>query len=185
MNTFGTKTVILLAVIGFLTGRPDWVDLSLVYALINFIGTIAVLKFFEYGDLGRSAHPSRGSNLMSMAADVLSWACILAGLFFMLVGTLGVLRMPDVYSRLHAAGMTDTMGAGFLFVGMSFQAGWSLLALRLLLVYALPALHQPHRHPRPGPRRAVRRGRALPCAGAGRLTHERRRRRRPARASWW
>jgi multicomponent Na+:H+ antiporter subunit F len=53
VNTVGTKTVILLAVIGFLTGRPDWVDLSLVYALINFIGTIAVLKFFEYGDLGR------------------------------------------------------------------------------------------------------------------------------------
>ncbi len=52
VNTFGTKTVLLLAVIGFLTGRPDWVDLSLVYALINFIGTIAALKFFEYGDLG-------------------------------------------------------------------------------------------------------------------------------------
>ena len=54
VNTFGTKTVLLLSVIGFLTGRPDWVDLSLVYALINFIGTIAVLKFFEYGDLGRA-----------------------------------------------------------------------------------------------------------------------------------
>lgn len=53
VNTFGTKTVLLIAVIGFLTGRPDWIDLSLVYALINFIGTIAVLKFFEYGDLGR------------------------------------------------------------------------------------------------------------------------------------
>jgi len=62
VNTFGTKTVILLAVIGFLTGRPDWVDLSLVYALINFIGTIAVLKFFEYGDLERQRHPSRGRN---------------------------------------------------------------------------------------------------------------------------
>jgi multicomponent Na+:H+ antiporter subunit F len=58
LNTVGTKTVILLAVIGFLTGRPDWVDLSLVYALINFIGTIAVLKFFEYGDLGRQRHRS-------------------------------------------------------------------------------------------------------------------------------
>ena len=56
VNTFGTKTVLLLAVIGFLTGRPDWIDLSLVYALINFIGTIAVLKFFEYGDLGRQRH---------------------------------------------------------------------------------------------------------------------------------
>lgn len=52
VNTVGTKTVLLLAVIGFLTGRPDWVDLSLVYALINFTGTIAVLKVVEFGDLG-------------------------------------------------------------------------------------------------------------------------------------
>lgn len=56
VNTFGTKTVVLLAVIGFLGGRPDWVDLSLVYALINFIGTIAVLKLVEYGDLGRQQY---------------------------------------------------------------------------------------------------------------------------------
>ncbi|MEJ2204884.1 MAG: monovalent cation/H+ antiporter complex subunit F [Gemmatimonadota bacterium] len=62
VNTFGTKTVLLLAVIGFLTGRPDWVDLSLVYALINFIGTIAVLKFFEYGDLGRQRHAGAGGS---------------------------------------------------------------------------------------------------------------------------
>jgi len=52
-NLFGTKTVVLLLVIGFLKGRPDWVDLSLVYALINFIGTIAALKFFELGTLAR------------------------------------------------------------------------------------------------------------------------------------
>jgi multicomponent Na+:H+ antiporter subunit F len=57
VNTIGTKTVLLLGVIGFLTERPDWVDLSLVYALINFVGTIAVLKFVEYGDLGRQRHP--------------------------------------------------------------------------------------------------------------------------------
>ena len=61
VNTFGTKTVVLLSVIGFLTERPDWVDLSLVYALINFIGTIAVLKFFEYGDLGRQRRVPAGS----------------------------------------------------------------------------------------------------------------------------
>lgn len=59
VNTFGTKTVLLLLVIGFLTGRPDWVDLSLVYALINFIGTIAVLKFFEFGDLGLTRRVER------------------------------------------------------------------------------------------------------------------------------
>lgn len=52
LNNFGTKTVLLIAVMGYVQGRPEFLDLALVYALINFIGTIAVLKFFEYGDLG-------------------------------------------------------------------------------------------------------------------------------------
>lgn len=52
VNTFGTKTVLMIAVFGFMTGRPDFLDIALLYALINFVGTIAVLKFFEYGDLG-------------------------------------------------------------------------------------------------------------------------------------
>ena len=51
VNTFGTKTVLLLAVIGFLAGRPDFLDIALLYALINFIGTVAVLKYVKYGDL--------------------------------------------------------------------------------------------------------------------------------------
>jgi multicomponent Na+:H+ antiporter subunit F len=59
VNTFGTKTVLLIAVAGFLTGRPEFLDLALVYALINFIGTIAVLKFFEFGDLGLTRHVER------------------------------------------------------------------------------------------------------------------------------
>lgn len=54
VNTFGTKTVLMIAVLGFLMGRPEFLDIALVYALINFIGTIAVLKFFRYGDLGRA-----------------------------------------------------------------------------------------------------------------------------------
>ncbi len=53
-NSFGTKTVLIIAVYGFLTGRPDFLDIALVYALINFISVVAVLKFFEYGDLGVS-----------------------------------------------------------------------------------------------------------------------------------
>jgi len=51
LNSFGTKTVLMIAVLGFLTGRPEWLDLALVYALMNFIGTIAVMKFARYGDL--------------------------------------------------------------------------------------------------------------------------------------
>ncbi len=52
VNSFGTKTVLLLGLWGFMTGRPDFLDIAIVYALINFIGTVAVLKYFEYGDLG-------------------------------------------------------------------------------------------------------------------------------------
>lgn len=54
VNVFGTMTVLFIAVFGFLTGRPEFLDIALVYALINFISTVAVLKFFEYGDMGRS-----------------------------------------------------------------------------------------------------------------------------------
>ncbi len=54
VNMFGTKTVLLIAVVGFLSGRPDFLDLSLVYVLINFIGILAVLKFFHYRDLGHA-----------------------------------------------------------------------------------------------------------------------------------
>ncbi len=48
VNVFGTKTVLFIAILGFLVGRPDFLDVALVYALINFISIIAVLRFFEY-----------------------------------------------------------------------------------------------------------------------------------------
>lgn len=60
INVFGTKTVLFIAVLGFLNGRPEFLDVGLVYALINFIGTIAVLKFMQYGDLGWAAEPRDG-----------------------------------------------------------------------------------------------------------------------------
>lgn len=56
-NLFGTKTVLLIATYGFLSGRPDFLDIALVYALINFIGVIAILKYFEYGGLHHSELP--------------------------------------------------------------------------------------------------------------------------------
>ena len=54
INTFGTVTVLLIALFGFLTARPDFMDIALLYALINFISTIAVLKLFHYGNLGKT-----------------------------------------------------------------------------------------------------------------------------------
>ncbi len=64
VNSFGIKTVLLIAVLGFLSGRPEFLDISLAYALINFIGTVAVLKYVKYGDL---------SLLTSDATDSKKW----------------------------------------------------------------------------------------------------------------
>ena len=62
LNMFGTKTVLLIAVISFLTERPEFVDLALLYALINFIGVIAVLKFSKYRHFGDVADPLGGED---------------------------------------------------------------------------------------------------------------------------
>jgi len=60
LNAFGNKTMLMIAVLGFLAGRPDFLDIALLYALMNFIGTLAVLKFFRYGDMGRAGGPAQG-----------------------------------------------------------------------------------------------------------------------------
>ena len=52
VNSVGTAVVLLIALFGFLTSRPEFLDIALLYALINFVGTLAVLKFFNFGDLG-------------------------------------------------------------------------------------------------------------------------------------
>ena len=51
-NSIGTSSILLLALFGFLTGRPEFLDIALTYALLNLVGTLAVLKFFRYGALG-------------------------------------------------------------------------------------------------------------------------------------
>jgi len=62
LNAFGTKTVLLIGLVGFLTGRPDFMDIALLYALINFVGTIAVLKFLRYRALGDIADSKTASD---------------------------------------------------------------------------------------------------------------------------
>ncbi len=71
---------------------------------------------------------------MGALLDGLSWIFILGGGFFAVTGGIGVLRLPDVFTRLHASGMTDTMGAGLLLTGLMFQAGLSLITVKLVLV---------------------------------------------------
>ncbi len=58
LNAIGTKTMLLIAIAGFLAGRPEFLDIALLYALLNFIGTIAIVKFFRYRAVGDVSHPS-------------------------------------------------------------------------------------------------------------------------------
>jgi len=74
---------------------------------------------------------------VTVVLDVLSWACILLGSFFTFVGAFGLVRMPDVFTRMHAASVTDTLGVGFLILGMGLQAGLSLVTLKLVFLLAL------------------------------------------------
>jgi multicomponent Na+:H+ antiporter subunit F len=58
-NTVGSLAILLVAVLGFLIGRPEFLDVALTYGLLNLIGTLAVLKFFRHGDLARDAETER------------------------------------------------------------------------------------------------------------------------------
>lgn len=57
-NSFGTLTVLLIGLLGFLTARPEFLDIAILYALINFVSTIAILKFFRYRDLSLGLVPA-------------------------------------------------------------------------------------------------------------------------------
>ena len=71
---------------------------------------------------------------MNVLVDAVSWACLLAGSAFALIGAIGLIRMPDFYTRMHAASVTDTLGAGLILLGLVLQAGFTLVAAKLLIV---------------------------------------------------
>ena len=69
-----------------------------------------------------------------MIVNVISWALLGAGGFFVLVGGIGLLRMPDLYTRMHAASVTESMGALLIILGLVLQAGWTLAAFKLVAI---------------------------------------------------
>ena len=71
---------------------------------------------------------------MSLWIDGLSWVCLVVGGVFCVVGAIGMLRMPDFYTRMHAASVIDTLGAGLMLLGLLLQAGCTLVAVKLLMV---------------------------------------------------
>jgi multicomponent Na+:H+ antiporter subunit G len=71
---------------------------------------------------------------MSVLVDIASWILLVTGGLFCIVGAIGLLRMPDFYTRVHAASVTDTLGAGLILFGLILQAGWTLVAAKLVMV---------------------------------------------------
>jgi multicomponent Na+:H+ antiporter subunit G len=74
---------------------------------------------------------------MDVVLDLLSWALLLGGGFFCVVGAVGLLRMPDAFTRLHAASVIDTMGVGLIVAGLMVQSGWTLTTARLGVILIL------------------------------------------------
>jgi multicomponent Na+:H+ antiporter subunit G len=71
---------------------------------------------------------------VSAVVEVISWAALLTGGFLIITGGIGMLRFPDLYTRLHAAGVTDTGGAGLVLFGLMLQAGLTIVTVKLALI---------------------------------------------------
>jgi multicomponent Na+:H+ antiporter subunit G len=74
---------------------------------------------------------------MTLAIEAVSWVLLASGGLFCIVGALGLVRMPDLYTRMHAASVIDTVGAGLLLAGMVLQAGLSLVSVKLAMIALL------------------------------------------------
>jgi multicomponent Na+:H+ antiporter subunit G len=71
---------------------------------------------------------------MAIVLDILSWLCILAGAGLSITAGIGLLRLPDLFTRMHAAGIGDTLAAGLFVLGMAFQVGSGLNLIKLVLI---------------------------------------------------
>ena len=80
---------------------------------------------------------------MSPALDAASWLCLLGGASLCVIGGVGLLRLPDLYSRTHAAGITDTLGAGLILLGLIFQAGFDLVTVKLATIVVFLSITSP------------------------------------------
>jgi len=71
---------------------------------------------------------------MALAIDIVTGLLLAGGSFFVLVGSIGVIRLPDFYTRMHAAGVTDTLGAELILLAMMLQAGFSLVTVKIIAI---------------------------------------------------
>jgi multicomponent Na+:H+ antiporter subunit G len=133
MGTGGIGVVLLL---GAAAGMPAAVDVALVLALLAAFAAVAFVKGATPGGDGRPRGPARPMS----PADLFTLACVGLGLAFFLAGTVGLLRFPDVFSRLHALTKADNLGLGLVVLGLLPRAEGVLAGLKLVLVWLLALL---------------------------------------------
>jgi len=80
---------------------------------------------------------------VSNITEIVSGAFLVIGAGAMLVGGVGILRMPDLFTRLHAVGIIDTLGVAAILIGLAFMAGWGLVLIKLIIIFALLMLLNP------------------------------------------
>ncbi|MEJ2420019.1 MAG: monovalent cation/H(+) antiporter subunit G [Exilibacterium sp.] len=72
--------------------------------------------------------------MISWLLDIVSGLCLLGGSFLLVSGAVGVLRFPDFYTRMHAAGVTETLAAALILIGLMIETGWSLVLVKLSMI---------------------------------------------------
>ncbi|MBT4007048.1 MAG: monovalent cation/H(+) antiporter subunit G [Rhodospirillales bacterium] len=81
--------------------------------------------------------------MIQLIIDSFSWALLMGGAFFVLIGATGLIRLPDFYTRMHGAGITDTLGADLILLGLMLQAGFTLVTVKLFLIGAFLLITSP------------------------------------------
>lgn len=80
---------------------------------------------------------------MNVVIDIISTVCLIGGGAFVIIGGVGLIRMPDFFTRLHAAGVCETLGAWLVLLGLLLQAGWSLVSIKLIMIFLLLVITGP------------------------------------------
>lgn len=75
--------------------------------------------------------------------DILSWICLILGSVLCIIGGLGLLRLPDFYSRMHGGGVTDTLGASLVLIGLMFQGGLTMITVKLVMILVILLITSP------------------------------------------
>ena len=71
---------------------------------------------------------------MDIILELLSWGLLAVGAIFLIIGGIGMIRLPDVFARMHGAGIIDTMGACTILLGLTFQAGLNIVSIKLVII---------------------------------------------------